>query len=145
MDIYLQYFGIWQYICESENVDRNICYFWVDGLLLQHCCYHREMIFVYRYRVDFGVIGWPIYVFEIPYRCTGLRDAASYFLPTIMCLARSDAQCVSFWHVYTSTYTNYTVASIQSYFGMFNAGENFDGFLDIWKWPLWCCRCLDTI
>ena len=44
----------------------------------------------------FGDIGLPIYVCEMPYQCAGLRDAASYFCPTMMCVARGDAQFVSF-------------------------------------------------
>ena len=29
-------------------------------------------------------------------------------------------------------------------FGVFHVGEIPDGFFDIWKWPLWCNRWLDT-
>ena len=51
---------------------------------------------MHPYRVNFGVIGLPIYVCEMPYQSAGLRDATCYFGPTIIYVSSRNAHFVTF-------------------------------------------------
>ena len=104
---------MWQYICESKKVAGNIYGFLLYLLAWSPLGWWRFVAaLVLSSEADscvsisgrFGVNGLPIYVCEMPYQCAGLRDADSYFCPTIMCVAHGDAQFLTCIHIHIFWY-----------------------------------------
>ena len=137
---------LWKWKCCWKYLSWFSCFtywpghLWVGGVLLQHWCYHREMICCVLILRRF----WCCWLGDVKCPLNALVFVMLLVIFTLpKCVWPMVMHSLTMFNMYTHSHTQ-TIQLLQlnHIFGMFNPGKI--PLFDIWKWPLWCSRWLDT-